>query len=165
MFCGKCGNKIKEGDSFCTNCGAKINLETSKKMTEVNNEKIEIECVEDQSIVSGFVIRAGNDEYDWSEQGRVEQLRQKVQNAVSNVDVSQDDLISILKSEINEFELRVESKEVGIVTSVADATANVVGINHAFYGEIVVFDNNRVCGVIGPNRNRDTTLQTILNLV
>ena len=32
-----------------------------------NNEKIEIECVEDQSIVSGFVIRAGNDEYDWSE--------------------------------------------------------------------------------------------------
>ena len=119
-----------------------------------NNEKIEIECVEDQSIVSGFVIRAGNDEYDWSEQGRVEQLRQKVQNAVSNVDVSQDDLISILKSEINEFELRVESKEVGIVTSVADATANVVGINHAFYGEIVVFDNN-VKGMVLDIRRED----------
>ena len=50
MFCGKCGTKIKEGDSFCTNCGAKINLETPKKMTEVNNEKIEI-----QSITSRFI--------------------------------------------------------------------------------------------------------------
>lgn len=119
-----------------------------------NNENIELECVEDQSIVSGFVIRAGNDEYDWSEQGRVDQLRQKVQDAISNVDVTQDDLISILKSEINEFELRVESKEVGIVTSVADATANVVGINHAFYGEIVVFDNN-VKGMVLDIRRED----------
>lgn len=50
MFCGKCGTKIKEGDSFCTNCGAKISLETPKKMTGVNNGKIEI-----QSITSRFI--------------------------------------------------------------------------------------------------------------
>ena len=24
MFCGKCGTKINDGDSFCTNCGAKV---------------------------------------------------------------------------------------------------------------------------------------------
>lgn len=30
MFCGKCGTKIKEGDSFCTNCGAKVDTENSK---------------------------------------------------------------------------------------------------------------------------------------
>ncbi len=122
--------------------------------TKYNNENIEIECVEDPSIGSGFVIRAGNHEYDWSERGRIEQLKEKVQSAVSNTDINQDDLISILKSEINEFELRVESKEVGVVTSVADATANVVGINHAFYGEIVVFDNN-VKGMVLDIRRED----------
>ena len=84
----------------------------------------------------------------------MDQLQQKVQSAVSANKVSQDDLISILKSEINEFELRVESKEVGIVTSVADATANVQGINHAFYGEIVVFDNN-VKGMVLDIRRED----------
>lgn len=28
MFCGKCGTKINEGDSFCTNCGAKVQINT-----------------------------------------------------------------------------------------------------------------------------------------
>ena len=27
MFCGKCGTKINDGDSFCTNCGAKVQTE------------------------------------------------------------------------------------------------------------------------------------------
>ena len=107
-----------------------------------DNKNIKIECVEDPSIGSGFVIRAGNHEFDWSEKGRIDQIQQKVQSAVSAAKVNQDDLISILKTEINDFALRATDKEVGVVTSVADATANVVGINHAFYGEIVVFDND-----------------------
>lgn len=24
MFCEKCGNKIKEGNTFCTNCGTRV---------------------------------------------------------------------------------------------------------------------------------------------
>jgi len=107
-----------------------------------NNKNIKIECVEDPSLGSGFVIRAGNHEFDWSEKGRIDQIQTRVQKAVSAAKVSQGDLISILKTEINDFALNAADKEVGVVTSVADATANVVGINHAFYGEIVVFDNN-----------------------
>lgn len=105
-------------------------------------QEVEIECVEDKSIGSGFVIRAGNREYDWSAKGRMDQFQQKIQSAISANKVKQEDLITLLKREINDFSLNAADKEVGIVTSVADATANVVGINHAFYGEIVVFDNN-----------------------
>lgn len=103
---------------------------------------VELECVEDKSIGSGFVISTGNHEFDWSAKGRMDQFQQKVQNAVSANKVKQEDLITLLKSEINDFSLETSEKEVGVVTSVADATANVVGISHAFYGEIVVFDNN-----------------------
>jgi F-type H+-transporting ATPase subunit alpha len=105
-------------------------------------DNIELECVEDASIGSGFVIRAGNHEYDWSAKGRMDQLQQKVQSAVASNKFKQEDLITLLKQEISDFSLDITDKEVGVVTSVADATANVEGINHAFYGEIVVFDNN-----------------------
>ena len=109
---------------------------------KLNVDNIDIECVEDKSIGSGFVIRAGNHEYDWSAKGRMDQLQQKVQSAVAANKVKQEDLITLLKQEISDFSLDTSDKEVGVVTSVADATANVEGINHAFYGEIVVFDNN-----------------------
>ena len=38
-----------------------------------------------------------------------------------------------------------KDKEIGVVNWVGDGIANVDGIDHAFYGEIVVFD----CGVKG----------------
>ena len=49
-------------------------------------------------------------------------------------------MLSNLQSELENFTLNRADREVGVVISVADGTANVVGINHAFYGEIVIFD-------------------------
>ena len=36
MFCGKCGTKINDGDSYCTNCGAKV-LNGNKSSNSNNN--------------------------------------------------------------------------------------------------------------------------------
>ena len=56
--------------------------------------------------------------------------------------ISATDIISIIQSEIEEFRLG-RSKHVRLVDViwVGDGIATVYGIDHAMYGEIVVFDN------------------------
>ena len=56
--------------------------------------------------------------------------------------ISSQDIISILKSEIEDYDSRVaEEQEVGTVIWVGDGIAIVYGIDHAMYGEIVIFEN------------------------
>lgn len=111
---------------------------------ELQMENIEIECVEDVSIKSGFILRVGNKEYDWSEQGRLEQLEHKIKAAVSGIvgdDADKEQVLAGLRANARDFELEAENKEIGVVSWVGDGIANVDGIDHAFYGEIVVFES------------------------
>ena len=115
---------------------------------ECNNPDIKIVGKEDASIKSGFIIRVGNKEYDWSEQGRIDQLQKHINQSLSSkklATVSEESIISILRADIADFELAAKDKEIGVVNWVGDGIANVDGIDHAFYGEIVLFD----CGVKG----------------
>ncbi len=115
---------------------------------EFHNPDMELTLKEDKSIKSGFVLRVGTREFDWSEKGRIEQLENRIAKAVNssrNTTFSEESIVSILKSSIDNFELEAKDKEIGVVNWVGDGIANVDGIDHAFYGEIVVFD----CGVKG----------------
>lgn len=55
--------------------------------------------------------------------------------------ISAADIISIIQSEIEEFDWDESSRETGSVIWVGDGIATIYGIDHAMYGEIVVFDN------------------------
>lgn len=55
--------------------------------------------------------------------------------------ISAADIISILKSEIEHYEWEKEGQETGTVIWSGDGIATVYGIDHAMYGEIVVFEN------------------------
>ena len=55
--------------------------------------------------------------------------------------ISSEEVISILKSEIENYELEKKDQEVGTVIWVGDGIVTVYGIDHAMYGEIVIFDN------------------------
>ena len=41
-------------------------------------EKAEIQVCRDESLLGGFILRAGDDEYDWSLKGRLDRLKQKL---------------------------------------------------------------------------------------
>lgn len=55
--------------------------------------------------------------------------------------ISATDIISIIKSEIDNYDWDKASRDVGEVIWVGDGIATIYGIDHAMYGEIVVFDN------------------------
>ena len=55
--------------------------------------------------------------------------------------ISSQDIISILKEEIENYDFEAKDREIGHVIWVGDGIATVYGIDQAMYGEIVVFEN------------------------
>lgn len=55
--------------------------------------------------------------------------------------INSEEIISILKEEIENFDMATGVREVGNVIWVGDGIATVYGIDHAMYGEIVTFEN------------------------
>ena len=97
------------------------------------------ETKEDPALGGGFIIRAGNEVYDWSTNGRIKQFADKLSQVGKTA--SEQGIISILKGEIEDFHLQAQEHEIGSVSWVGDGIANVNGIDHAEYGEIVIFDS------------------------
>ncbi len=104
-----------------------------------NREDMTFETKEDTSLGGGFIIRAGNEVYDWSTNGRMKQFADKLSQVGKTA--SEQGIISILKGEIEDFNLQAQENEIGSVSWVGDGIANVNGIDHAEYGEIVIFDS------------------------
>ena len=55
--------------------------------------------------------------------------------------ISATDIISIIRSEIENYDWGMESRETGTVIWVGDGIATIYGIDHAMYGEIILFEN------------------------
>ena len=55
--------------------------------------------------------------------------------------INSEEIISILKTEIENYDTVCQDQEVGTVIWVGDGIATVYGIEHAMYGEIVIFEN------------------------
>ena len=55
-----------------------------------------------------------------------------------------DEISSIIKERIENFELNVDIEETGKVISVADGVANVYGLKNVMAGEMVEFENGEI---------------------
>jgi len=104
--------------------------------------QIELTQKENKELESGFILRVGNQEYDWSIKGRKQILEEKL-NSLQIADgeslLSQKGIISILKGDLDSFDLKTQ--EIGTVERVGDGIAYINGVDHAMYGEIIVFEN------------------------
>lgn len=105
---------------------------------------------------SGFILRVGSEEYDWSTEGRKRALADKLKNLVKEPDsgdfLTQKGIIGILKGNLDGIDISV--REIGTVSRVGDGIAYVDGIDHAMYGEIVAFDGD-VRGMVQDIRSKE----------
>ncbi len=103
---------------------------------------LSIQKKKNPSLGSGFVLRAGTQEYDWSQEGRRRLLEERL-NAVDIAGaeslLAEKGIISILKGSLEDADLK--SQEIGVVRRVGDGIAYIDGVDHAMYGEILVFEN------------------------
>ena len=105
-----------------------------------------IELVKDPSIIGGFIIQVGNKQYDRSLKSKLSSIKEEVtKQARKSNDVNAEDVIAVLKKDIKDYKLATEGEEIGSVITVGDGIATIHGLDHAMYGEIVVFE----CGVKG----------------
>lgn len=97
----------------------------------------------DPSVRGGFILSANNDEYDWSTRSRQQQLQEQIQAARDKAIQMKKDgtLMSILKEAIEQFEATSQENEVGYVETIGDGIATISELDHAMYGEVVVFEN------------------------
>lgn len=112
-------------------------------LSEYHADDIDFVIKKDPSVVGGFRIYVGDENYDWSTLGRLRQLRKSFQSLKKEYDPS--NIISLLREDIKEFELNTGHQQVGFVRSIGDGIAVIEGLHEVEYGEIVLFD----CGVKG----------------
>ncbi len=114
------------------------------KEEDAGSAKIEI--VKDESLIGGFIIQIGNKQFDRSLKSKISRIKEKlVDDARKSSSVDANGIISILRSEIRDYDFETSSEEVGTVIRVGDGIAVIHGLDHVMYGEIVIFD----CGIKG----------------
>lgn len=85
----------------------------------------------------GFRLEVGSEIYDWSVNGRFQQLR----NILVNVPSENGDIIPLIKETINNWTPKAMAQEIGTVLTVGDGIATVSGLENATYGEILLFSS------------------------
>ena len=101
---------------------------------------VELEIVKDESLLGGFIIQIGNKQFDRSLKTKLAGITQSVaDDAKKNGGINE--IISIIREDIDEFEFNASPEEIGTVISVGDGIAVIDGLDNVMYGEIVIFDS------------------------
>ena len=99
-------------------------------------QALTLEWKEDASLAGGFRLEVGPDIYDWSLQGRMQQLRQRIE-ALDN----SDNVLPLMRQAIEDWAPSTKPEEMGTVLTVGDEIATIAGLEDAVYGEVLVFSN------------------------
>lgn len=121
-------------------------------MEKFVRDDVDIEYRHDPDIIGGFILNAGDVEYDRSYRTSLRSMREMLQNKASETvenkdDVKSGDIISVLKTEVKDFEVRSGATETGFITRLGDGIARVHGMSGVMYGELVEFETG-VRGIV-----------------
>ena len=103
-------------------------------------QSCELEVVFDESIIGGFIIQIGNEQYDRSLKRKISEIKESVSSETKN-NTDADDIISVIREDVKNFEFNTSSEEIGTVISVGDSIATISGLDSVMYGEIIIFES------------------------
>lgn len=115
-------------------------------MEKFIRDDVDIEYKHDPDIIGGFILNAGDIEYDRSYRTSLREIHETLQNRASEAaekiseDIKSGDIISILKTEVKDFEVRTGATETGFIVRLGDGIARVHGMSGVMYGELVEFE-------------------------
>ena len=139
--------------------GRRILLRSAEKPDETQEKRLtaflrkrygdgaELVWVEDHTLENGFRLETGDDVFDWSPQGRLNQLAARLKA----VDTSEQNVIPLLRDTVESWTPKALVRTTGKVMTVEDGIATVSGMPDAFYGEILLFEG----GIRGMVQNLD----------
>ena len=134
---------IADAVVYCVTPPNEQQLDGLKKFVcdKTGADSAKIDIVKDESLIGGFIINIGSKEYDFSIKTKMESIKKQVMKTVAEDAIDHDSVVAILRRDIRDYELRTDGEEIGTVVKVGDSIATVHGLDHAMYGEIVVFEN------------------------
>ena len=98
-------------------------------------EPVELKWEKSEAFPGGFRLEYGNEIYDWSVNGRFQQLR----DTLASVPLHNGNIIPLIKETVETWTPQAMAQEVGVVTTVGDGIATIKGLEGATYGEILLF--------------------------
>ena len=106
---------------------------------------VSVEYVHDPDIIGGFILNAGDIEYDKSYRTSLRTLRETLHGKAAELaehgdSEKQGDIISVLRTEVRDFDVRSGATETGFIIRIGDGIASVRGMNSVMYGELVEFE-------------------------
>ncbi len=101
------------------------------------DRKVPLHWEQDESMRSGFRLQVGSDVYDWTLDGRIRQFT----DYLRQLQPGENDLLPLMRQATEDWSLAVVPEEIGQVLTVDDEIATVGGLEHAQYGEILLFVN------------------------
>ena len=132
-------------------CAQKPSEELTAQFREVIRKKlgcneVVLDIRIDPSLIGGYVLNADGKTYDKSVKNALKGLQKDLAKRAASENAGSD-IVSMIKEEIADFEVKLEVNEGGSVLSIRDGIVNCFGLEKVMFGELVEFDTG-VKGIV-----------------
>lgn len=132
-------------------CAQKPSEELTAQFREVIRKKlgcneVVLDIRIDPSLIGGYVLNADGKTYDKSVKNALKGLQKDLAKRAASENAGSD-IVSMIKEEIADFEVKLEVNEGGSVLSIHDGIVNCFGLKKVMFGELVEFDTG-VKGIV-----------------
>lgn len=135
MKCNKCGNIVRENDSFCTNCGEKINREVLTKQKPETKKKIILIFVAE--IILVILIALGVSSYYSKHFSNTYATQNEFKDLINSKNYILEDATQSYDSKsIKSYDFATNGKDLGIHYIIADGNQNADKVFNNLYRQI-----------------------------